>query len=398
MSDTPTYDCDDAVLVLEDGQVYVGSPYGSLGQTVGEIVFATAMTGYQETLTDPSYDRQIVVQTFPHIGDTGVNKEDPESSRIWVAGYVVREPSPNVSNWRAEGSLDDDLQSQHIVGISGIDTRKLVRHLRSVGVMRAGIFSGEALAGVDNKPKSMDALMEAVKAAAPMKGLSLYDEVSTKEMYTIEPCGEFEGKEPLFTVAAVDLGIKAMTPHRMAERGCRVHVVPSSVTFEQLQALEPDGVFFSNGPGDPEQADPEVELLRKVLDAGYPFFGICFGNQLLGRALGFGTYKLKFGHRGVNQPVKDMTTGKIEITAHNHGFAVDAPIGEQVPAPFNGGTYGKVFVSHIDLNDNVVEGLQCVDIPAFSVQYHPEAAAGPHDAAYLFDRFVDLMKSVKEGK
>ena len=398
MSDAPTYDCDDAVLVLEDGQVYVGSPYGALGETVGEIVFATAMTGYQETLTDPSYDRQIVVQTFPHIGDTGVNREDPESSRIWVVGYVVREPSPNVSNWRAEGSLDDDLQSQHIVGISGIDTRKLVRHLRSVGVMRAGIFSGEALAGGDGKPKSVDALMEGVKAAAPMKGLSLYDEVSTKEMYTIEPCGEFEGKEPLFTVAAVDLGIKAMTPHRMAERGCRVHVVPSSVTFEQLQALEPDGVFFSNGPGDPEQAGPEVELLRKVLDAGYPFFGICFGNQLLGRALGFGTYKLKFGHRGVNQPVKDMTTGKIEITAHNHGFAVDAPIGEQVSAPFDGGKYGKVFVSHIDLNDNVVEGLQCVDIPAFSVQYHPEAAAGPHDAAYLFDRFVNLMKSVKEGK
>ncbi|NMN01672.1 glutamine-hydrolyzing carbamoyl-phosphate synthase small subunit [Bifidobacterium panos] len=398
MSDAPTYDRDDAVLVLEDGQVYVGSPYGALGETVGEIVFATAMTGYQETLTDPSYDRQIVVQTFPHIGDTGVNKEDPESSRIWVAGYVVREPSPNVSNWRAEGSLEDDLQSQHIVGISGIDTRKLVRHLRSVGVMRAGIFSGEALAGGDGKPKSVDALMETVKAAAPMKGLSLYDEVSTKEMYTIEPCGEFEGKEPLFTVVAVDLGIKAMTPHRMAERGCRVHVVPSSVTFEQLQALEPNGVFFSNGPGDPEQADPEVDLLRKVLDAGYPFFGICFGNQLLGRALGFGTYKLKFGHRGVNQPVKDMTTGKIEITAHNHGFAVDAPIGEQVSAPFDGGKYGKVFVSHIDLNDNVVEGLQCVDIPAFSVQYHPEAAAGPHDAAYLFDRFVDLMKSVKEGK
>ena len=203
--------------------------------------------------------------------------------------------------------------------------------------------------------------------------------------------------EPLYTVAAVDLGIKGMTPHRMAERGCRVHVVPSTITFDELQSLNPDGVFFSNGPGDPEQADPEVNLLRQVLDAGYPFFGICFGNQLLGRALGFGTYKLKFGHRGINQPVKDMTTGKIEITAHNHGFAVDAPIGETVDAPFENGKYGKVFVSHIDLNDNVVEGLQCVDIPAFSVQYHPEAAAGPHDAAYLFDRFVDLMRSAKEG-
>ena len=327
-----------------------------------------------------------------------MNSEDPESARIWVAGYVVRDPSPNVSNWRAEGSLDDDLTKQGIVGISGIDTRKLVRHLRSAGVMRAGVFSGEALLDAKGKVKELDEFLADVKATAQMQGLSLYEEVSTKEAYTIEPCGEFEGKEPLYTVAAVDLGIKAMTPHRMAERGCRVHVVPSNITFEQLQELNPDGVFFSNGPGDPEQAGPEVELLRKVLDAGYPFFGICFGNQLLGRALGFGTYKLKFGHRGINQPVKDMTTGKIEITAHNHGFAVDAPIGQTVDAPFENGKYGKVFVSHIDLNDNVVEGLQCVDIPAFSVQYHPEAAAGPHDAAYLFDRFVELMKNSKEGK
>ncbi|WP_404801538.1 glutamine-hydrolyzing carbamoyl-phosphate synthase small subunit [Bifidobacterium platyrrhinorum] len=406
MSENANFTKDDAVLVLEDGQVYVGEPYGAHGATTGEIVFATGMTGYQETLTDPSYDRQIVVQTFPHIGDTGVNHEDPESSRIWVAGYVVREPSPNVSNWRAEGSLDGDLEANGIVGLADIDTRKLVRHLRSAGVMRAGIFSGDALLGDDGRLKDVDDLLEAVKATPRMQGLSLYDEVSTKEAYTIEPCGEFEGKEPLYTVAAVDLGIKAMTPHRMAERGCRVHVVPSTITFEELTALDPDGVFFSNGPGDPEQAGPEVELLRKVLDAGYPFFGICFGNQLLGRALGFGTYKLKFGHRGINQPVKDLTTGKVEVTAHNHGFAVDAPIGETVDAPFEGGRYGKVFVSHIDLNDDVVEGLQCVDIPAFSVQYHPEAAAGPHDAAYLFDRFCDLMKNnprdsradSKEGK
>ena len=396
-SEAVMFDPQDAVLVLEDGQVYVGEPYGAIGTTSGEIVFATGMTGYQETLTDPSYDRQIVVQTFPHIGDTGINGEDPESSRIWVAGYVVRDPSPNVSNWRATGSLDDDLESNHIVGISHIDTRKLVRHLRSAGVMRAAIFSGDALLDGDGKLRTIDSMLDEVKATPQMKGMSLYDEVSTKEAYTIEPCGEFEGKEPLFTVAAVDLGIKSMTPHRMAERGCRVHVVPSTITFDELQSLNPDGVFFSNGPGDPEQADPEVNLLRQVLDAGYPFFGICFGNQLLGRALGFGTYKLKFGHRGINQPVKDMTTGKIEITAHNHGFAVDAPIGETVDAPFENGKYGKVFVSHIDLNDNVVEGLQCVDIPAFSVQYHPEAAAGPHDAAYLFDRFVDLMRSVKEG-
>ncbi|MSS12888.1 glutamine-hydrolyzing carbamoyl-phosphate synthase small subunit [Bifidobacterium tsurumiense] len=385
----------DAVLILEDGEVYVGEPYGAVGSTFGEIVFSTGMTGYQETLTDPSYDRQIVVQTFPHIGDTGVNRDDPESQRIWVAGYVVRDPSPIVSNWRATGSLDDDLKQESVVGIGRIDTRKLVRHLRSAGVMRAGIFSGDALME-QGALRSIYSMLEEVRGIAQMKGMRLYDEVSTKQAYVVEPHGEWEGKQPLFTVAAIDLGIKAMTPQRMAERGCRVHVLPSDITFEELEQLHPDGVFFSNGPGDPEQADAVVSLLRKVLDAGYPFFGICFGNQLLGRALGFGTYKLKFGHRGINQPVKDLTTGKVEVTAHNHGFAVDAPIGEQVDAPYDNGHYGKVFVSHVDLNDDVVEGLQCVDIPAFSVQYHPEAAAGPHDAAYLFDRFVELMRSAKE--
>ncbi|MCI1220105.1 MAG: glutamine-hydrolyzing carbamoyl-phosphate synthase small subunit [Bifidobacterium sp.] len=394
-----SFSSSDAVLVLEDGQVYVGDPYGALGSTCAEIVFSTSMTGYQETLTDPSYDRQIVVQTFPHIGDTGVNDEDPESSRIWVAGYVVREPSPNVSNWRASGSLDDSLASRGVVGISRIDTRKLVRHLRSAGVMRAGIFSGDALKDPATRLlRSVDSLLAQVRQTPPMKGLSLYDEVSTDTGYTIEPAGELAGKEPLFTVAAVDLGIKGMTPHRLAERGCRVHVVPSTITFEQIEALNPDGVFFSNGPGDPEQSDPVVDLLRKVLKVGYPFFGICFGNQLFGRALGFGTYKLKFGHRGSNRPVKDMTTGKVEITTQNHGFAVDAPIGETVLSPYGEGEFGRVFVSHIDLNDNVVEGLQCLDIPAFSVQYHPEAAAGPHDAAYLFDRFVELMASARKGE
>ncbi|MGO5044740.1 glutamine-hydrolyzing carbamoyl-phosphate synthase small subunit [Bifidobacterium animalis] len=392
------YTAQDAVLVLEDGQVYVGEPFGATGSTCAEIVFNTAMTGYQETLTDPSYDRQIVVQTFPHIGDTGVNDDDLESSRIWVAGYVVRDPSMVVSNWRAAGSLDDDLMASHIVGISHIDTRKLVRHLRSAGVMRAGIFSGAALVGSNGEPREISDMLEEVQRTPQMKGMSLYDEVSTPEAYVVEPAGDFEGKEPSFTVAAVDLGIKAMTPHRMAERGCRVVVLPSTVTFDEIQELNPDGVFFSNGPGDPEQAGQMVSLLRQVLDAGYPFFGICFGNQLLGRALGFGTYKLKFGHRGINQPVKDVTTGKVEVTAHNHGFAVDAPIGETVDAPFENGRYGKVFVSHVDLNDNVVEGLQCVDIPAFSVQYHPEAAAGPHDAAYLFDRFVSMMDNSRDSK
>ena len=387
---------DDAVLVLEDGQVYVGDPYGLTGTTHGEIVFTTGMTGYQETLTDPSYDRQIVVQTFPQIGNTGVNREDPESSRIWVSGYVVREPSNTVSNWRATGSLQDELVANRIVGISHIDTRKLVRHLRSAGVMRAGIFSGEGLTGgAGGSTRGLDSMLQEVRSQPPMKGMSLYAEVSPKKPYTVEPLGEYAGQEPRFTVAAIDLGIKGMTPHRLAERGCRVHVLPASTTFDQIAALNPDGVFYSNGPGDPERADPVVDVLRQVLDARYPLFGICFGHQLLGRALGFGTYKLKFGHRGSNQPVKDLTTDKVEVTTQNHGFAVDAPLGETIEAPFGDGRYGKVFVSHIDLNDNVVEGLQCVDLPAFSVQYHPEAAGGPHDAAYLFDRFIDLMSSTK---
>ena len=387
------FDSDDAVLVLEDGQVYVGKPFGAKGSTCAEIVFSTGMTGYQETLTDPSYDQQIVVQTFPHIGNTGVNLEDPESSKIWVAGYVVKVPSPVVSNWRSTGCLQDDLEKQGIVSISGIDTRKLVRHLRSVGVMRAGIFSSDAL--IDSTTgaiRTVASFVNEIKKTPQMQGLRLTDEVSTKTTYTIEPSGEYEGKKPLFSVAAVDFGIKAMTPHRLAERGCKVYVVNSGISFEDLQNLNVDGVFFSNGPGDPSQANREVELLRKVLDARYPFFGICFGNQLLGRALGFDTYKLKFGHRGVNQPVKDLTTGKVEVTAHNHGFAVDAPIGQPVQSPYENGKFGKVLVSHIDLNDNVVEGLQCLDIPAFSVQYHPEAAAGPHDASYLFDRFIELMR------
>lgn len=399
MSDpaTVTYTQHQAVLVLEDGHIFVGEPFGALGQTTGEIVFSTGMTGYQETLTDPSYDRQIVVQTFPHVGNTGMNDEDPESTRIWVAGYIVREPSRTVSNWRATTSLDDELVRHNIVGMCHIDTRALVRHLRSCGVMRAGIFSGEALVNEDGSLRSIASMMDDVQATASMQGASLFEEVSTREAYTIEPTGEWEGRQPRATVAAVDLGIKGMTPYRLAERGCRVVVLPSSATLDDIRATGADGVFFSNGPGDPEQADDMVTLLRSVLDAHYPFFGICFGNQLLGRALGFGTYKLKFGHRGVNQPVQDVTTGKVEVTAHNHGFAVDAPLGTTITTPYESGHYGRAFVSHVDLNDDVVEGLQCVDIPAFSVQYHPEAAAGPHDASYLFDRFVTLMETAKEN-
>ncbi|MFG2957145.1 glutamine-hydrolyzing carbamoyl-phosphate synthase small subunit [Streptomyces sp. NPDC048291] len=364
-----------AVLVLEDGRIFRGRAYGAVGETFGEAVFSTGMTGYQETLTDPSYDRQIVVATAPQIGNTGWNDEDDESSRIWVSGYVVRDPARVPSNWRAKRSLDAELVAQGVVGISGIDTRALTRHLRERGSMRAGVFSGEAMA--------TDAeLLARVQDQPHMKGASLYEEVATKEAYVVPAVGEKR-----FTVAAIDLGIKGMTPQRMAERGIEVHVLPATATEDDVYAVSPDGVFFSNGPGDPATADGPVALMSAVLARRTPLFGICFGNQILGRALGFGTYKLKYGHRGINQPVQDRTTGKVEVTAHNHGFAVDAPLDQVSETKF-----GRAEVSHVCLNDDVVEGLQLLDQPAFSVQYHPEAAAGPHDAAYLFDRFVSLME------
>jgi len=364
-----------AVLVLEDGRIFRGRAYGAVGVTFGEAVFSTGMTGYQETLTDPSYHRQVVVMTAPHVGNTGVNDEDPESQQIWVAGYVVRDPARVPSNWRSRRSLDEELRKQGVVGISGIDTRALTRHLRERGAMRVGIFSGNAL------PDAGTMLTE-VRQAPEMKGANLSAEVATKETYVVPAIGEKK-----FTVAAVDLGIKGMTPHRMAERGIEVHVLPATASVEEVYAVQPDGVFFSNGPGDPATADHPVAVMQAVLERGTPLFGICFGNQILGRALGFGTYKLKYGHRGINQPVQDRTTGKVEVTAHNHGFAVDAPLDKVSDTP-----YGRAEVSHVCLNDNVVEGLQLLDRPAFSVQYHPEAAAGPHDAAYLFDRFVSLME------
>ncbi|MFF1529273.1 glutamine-hydrolyzing carbamoyl-phosphate synthase small subunit [Cellulomonas sp. NPDC058312] len=389
----------DALLVLEDGRTFAGEAYGATGRTWGEIVFNTGMTGYQETLTDPSYHQQIVVMTAPHIGNTGVNDEDPESGRIWVSGYVVRDPARRASNWRSERSLDEELVAQGVVGISGIDTRALTRHLRERGVMRAAIVSGDALLDAAGRPRAVEDLVTEVRERPQMAGADLAGEVSTDTAYVVPALGP-DGEplaEPVARVAAVDLGIKAMTPHRMAERGIEVHVLPAQSSIEDVLATAPDGVFFSNGPGDPGAATHEVELLREVLDRRIPFFGICYGNQILGRALGYGTYKLGYGHRGVNQPVLDRATGRVEITAHNHGFAVDAPLDAVSTAPHDGGRYGRVTVSHVDLNDDVVEGLAALDLPAFSVQYHPEAAAGPHDAAYLFDRFLDLMRGADPG-
>ena len=365
-----------AVLVLDDGRVFTGAAFGAVGQTLGEAVFSTGMSGYQETLTDPSYHGQIVVATAPQIGNTGWNGEDGESrgDKIWVAGYAVRDPSPRASNWRATGTLDDELIRQGVVGIAGIDTRAVVRHLRTVGSIKAGVFSGDALADVDE-------LLARVRDQPSMLGADLAGEVSTGQAYVVEPDGSQR-----FTVAALDLGIKTNTPRNFARRGIRSHVLPSSTTFAQLADLKPDGVFLSNGPGDPATADHVVEVTREVLAAGIPLFGICFGNQLLGRALGRSTYKMTFGHRGINVPVMDHTTGRVAITAQNHGFALEGEAGEEFDTQF-----GRAVVSHTCANDGVVEGIKLLDGRAFSVQYHPEAAAGPHDANYLFDQFVDLM-------
>jgi len=366
-----------ALLVLEDGTRYVGRAYGAVGRTLGEVVFATGMTGYQETLTDPSYAGQIVVMTAPHVGNTGVNDEDPESRRIWVAGYVVRDASRVVSNHRATGSLDDQLVADGVVGIQGIDTRAVTRRLRDAGSMRGGVFSGP------DADLPEDEQLALVRDAVGMRGLSLSAEVSTLEPYVLDAEGERIG-----TLAVLDLGVKTSTLRYLAQRGFEVHVLPQSTTPEELRALAPDALFYSNGPGDPAASDAQVALLQESLRDGTPFFGICFGNQLLGRALGFGTYKLPFGHRGINQPVLDKTTGRVEITSQNHGFAVDAPIEGVHESPAG---FGRVEVSHYSLNDQVVEGLRALDVPAFSVQYHPEAAAGPHDSNHLFDRFREAV-------
>ena len=363
-----------AFLVLDDGRIFEGKSWGATGRTFGEAVFQTGMTGYQETLTDPSYHRQVVVMTAPHIGNTGMNAYDNESSKIWVSGFVVRNPSPITSNWRSEANLVDVLVEQNIVGISGIDTRALTRHLRDRGAMRVGIFSDLEL--------SREEMVIEVRKSGQMVGSFLSADVSTPEKYTIQARGEKK-----FTVVALDLGIKGATPRAMAERGIQTHVVPYNTTFDEIMALNPDGVFLSNGPGDPATMTETVSLVRELLTEEIPIFGICFGHQILGRALGFETYKLQFGHRGINQPVIDKRNGKVEITSHNHGFAIQAPTEGLFTT-----VYGPGRVTHVCLNDGVVEGLELLERGAFSVQYHPEAAAGPHDAAYLFDQFVSIME------
>ena len=369
---------DPAVLVLEDGSRYEGLAYGATGERFGELVFTTGMTGYQETLSDPSYAGQIVVQTQPHIGNTGVNATDMESAKFWVAGYVVRDASRIVSNWRAEGDLETQLREEGIVGICDLDTRALTRRIRNEGAMRAGIFSGDAL------NEDADVQLERVRAQEPMAGRYLSDEVTTAQAYRSASTAD----KTLGTVALLDLGVKRATISNLNSRGFDVEVLPASASIDDVHATNPVAIFYSNGPGDPEANDAQAQLLRELLREGYPFMGICFGNQLLGRALGFGTYKLPFGHRGTNQPVRDTATGKVEITAQNHGFAVELPIDETVDSPVG---LGRVEVSHIGLNDQVVEGIRCLDLPAFSVQFHPEAASGPHDASPLFDRFREMV-------
>ena len=369
-----------AYLVLDDGSIFEGNSWAARGETFGEAVFSTGMTGYQETLTDPSYHKQVVIMTAPHVGNTGVNREDMESKKIWVSGFVVRDPSPVVSNWRADASLEEELASSGVVGIRGVDTRAITRHLRDRGSMRVGIFSDSSL--------SREEMIARVRNSAQMKGAYLADDVSTDHAVKVSAIGERK-----FRVAALDLGIKDATPRNMAMRGIETTLLPVNTSYQEIKSGNFDGLFLSNGPGDPSMMDGVVEMVREALHESLPIFGICFGHQILGRALGFDTYKLRFGHRGINQPVINTQTGRVEITAHNHGFAVDAPLESDFATVFGAG-----FVSHINLNDRVVEGLRLKERPAFSVQYHPEAAAGPHDANYLFDDFAQMLDRSKKSR
>jgi carbamoyl-phosphate synthase small subunit len=361
-----------ALLALEDGRVFRGRAWGALGEATGEMVFNTSMSGYQEVLTDPSYAGQIVCMTYPLIGNYGVNQRDSESSRPWVEGFVVREASRMASNWRSEETLDAYLKRWKIPGIEHIDTRALVRHIRDKGAMRA------CLSSVDGDEESV---IEKARRSTPMENRELASVVTCREPYTIEAAGEER-----FHVVCYDFGVKTNSLRELAGMGCRVTVVPADMSAAEVVRLKPDGIFLSNGPGDPASMTKVVEEVRRVIESGVPTFGICFGHQLLGRAFGGTTYKLLFGHRGGNQPVKDLLKGTVEITSHNHGFAVQA---ESLPA--------DVEVTHVNLNDNCVEGMRHKTLPIFSVQYHPEAAPGPHDAEHHFHRFIELMERAQSG-
>lgn len=368
-----------ALLVLGDGKVFRGFSFGAKKQVFGEAVFSTAMTGYQETMTDPSYHKQIVTLTAPQIGTTGWNDEDNEShdNKIWAAGLVIRDLSTVHSSWRAKRSLAEQMENEGIPGIYGVDTRTLVRHLRNHGSIAAGIFVGE------DTERPVDELVKLVNEQPAMAGADLSEEVSTKQPYTIPAEGEKR-----YTVVAYDMGIKTATPMQFAQRGIETVVVPANTQLKDIEQYRPDGVFVSNGPGDPSTADEMVAIVRDIIAAEIPFFGICFGNQILGRALGLETYKLRYGHRGVNVPVKNLRTGKIDITSQNHGFALRGKEGDTFETDF-----GPASITHVCLNDGTVEGVALDNNMAYSVQYHPESAAGPHDANPLFDQFISLMDS-----
>ncbi|MBX3293346.1 MAG: glutamine-hydrolyzing carbamoyl-phosphate synthase small subunit [Acidobacteria bacterium] len=361
-----------ALLVLEDGRAFFGNAFGAEGETFGEMVFNTSMTGYQEILTDPSYAGQIVCMTYPLIGNYGVNEMDVESRRPWAEGFVVKEASRIASNWRSTETLQSYLSRNNIVGIEDIDTRALVRHIRDKGAMRSAIST------IETDPK---ALLAKVLASPEMAKRELASEVTVEKTYIYEPEeSAIRIPQSAFHIVAYDFGVKTNSLREFAKRGCRVTVVPADTSAEEVLALEPDGIFLSNGPGDPAAMSAVIDEIKKLAASQKPMFGICLGHQLIGQAFGGTTFKMKFGHRGGNQPIKDLTTGKVEITSHNHGFAVDP---ESLPA--------DVEVTHINLNDNTVAGLRHKTLPVFSVQYHPESAPGPHDSDYLFDRFIVLL-------
>lgn len=367
-------------LVLEDGQIFSGIGFGAEGVQTGEIVFNTSMTGYQEILTDPSYYKQIVTMTVPHVGNTGINLDDIESARVWVSGFVVRSLSPIVSNWRNRGDLSGYLREQGIIGVSEVATRALVRHIRTKGVMRAAVAHGEAA-------RETEALLELARQSPDMSGWNLVDDVTCAEPYhwnaQSDPQWYTSGQTPADGphIVAYDFGIKQNILRMMADRGLRVTVVPAHMRPDEVLALNPSGIFLSNGPGDPAAVTYAIDNIKGLLGR-VPLFGICLGHQLLALSLGGETEKMRFGHRGGNQPVKNLLTNVVEISAHNHGFAVTAE------SNLSGGE-----VTHVNLNDNTIEGLRHKDLKAFSVQYHPEAAPGPHDSLYLFDEFVDAVKN-----